>query len=217
VFQSIVDRGYAVFAYDMLGFGNRIEEGTRFYQRYPHWSKMGKMVLDVRGAVDALANLDCIDRGRIFVAGYSLGATVGLYAAALDERIAGVVSIAGFTPMRTDAADKGTEGIRAYSHLHGLLPRLGFFVGEEARIPYDFHEILASIAPRPVLVIAPTLNKDATLQDVKNCVEQARNVYGLYGAADKIQIFSPEDYNRLSEGMLERTYQWLQDRRADVR
>ena len=64
----------------MLGFGNRIEEGTRFYERHPHWSKMGKMVADVRGAVDALSNLDFIDGRKIFVAGYSLGATVGLYA-----------------------------------------------------------------------------------------------------------------------------------------
>ena len=212
VFRSIVDRGYAVFAYDMLGFGNRIEEGTRFYQRYPHWSKMGKMVLDVRAAVDALANLDCIDRRRVFVAGYSLGATVGLYAAALDERIAGVVSIAGFTPMRTSTADKGTEGIRAYSHSHGLLPRLGFFMGEEARIPYDFHEILACIAPRPVLVIAPALDKDATFEDVRYAVEEARRVYGFYGASGQLQIFSPDDYNRLSDAMRAKTYRWLQDR-----
>ena len=50
LFQSMVDKGYAVFSYDMLGFGNRIEEGTRFYNRYPHWSKMGKMVVDVQGS-----------------------------------------------------------------------------------------------------------------------------------------------------------------------
>ena len=195
----------------MLGFGNRIEEGTRFYQRYPHWSKMGKMVLDVRAALDALANLDCVEHKRILVAGYSLGATVGLYSAALDERIAGVVSIAGITPMRTNTAERGTEGIRAYSHLHGLLPRLGFFVGEEPRVPDDFHEILACIAPRPVLVVAPTLDKDAPVQDVQYCVEQARKVYDLYDADDKIQVFSPDDYNRLSDEMLEKTYLWLQD------
>ena len=72
-FQSLADRGFAVFAYDMLGFGNRIEEGTRFYDRYPHWSKLGKMVVDVKAAVEALTNFDFIDRGHIFVAGYSLG------------------------------------------------------------------------------------------------------------------------------------------------
>ena len=212
LFQSMVERGYAVFSYDMLGFGNRLEEGARFYNRYPHWSKMGKMVVDVKGVVDALANLDFIDSTKIFVAGYSLGATVGLYAAALDERIAGVVSVAGFTPMRLNTADKGTEGIKAYSHLHGLLPRLGFFIGNEARIPYDFHEILACIAPRPLLTIAPVMDKDATLQDIRYCVEQAKKIYNLYGTPDNIQIFSPEDYNRFSNEMREKTYEWLQDR-----
>ena len=212
LFQSMVDKGFAVFSYDMLGFGNRIEEGTRFYNRYPHWSKMGKMVVDVKAAVEALANLDFIDSTKIFVAGYSLGATVGLYAAALDERISGVVSVAGFTPMRLNTPEKGTEGIKAYSHLHGLLPRLGFFVGNEARIPYDFHEILACIAPRPVLVIAPVMDKDAILEDVRNCVMQARNIYSLYGIPDNIQLFSPDDYNRFSDEMREKTYEWLQDR-----
>ena len=99
--------------------------------------------------------------------------------------------------------------------MHGLLPRLGFFLGEEGRIPYDFHEILACIAPRPVLVIAPTLDKDAVLEDVKYCVEQARKVYVFYGAAEKIQIFSPVDYNRLSDEMREKTYQWLPHRTAE--
>ncbi len=212
LFQSIVDKGYAVFSFDMIGFGNRIEEGTRFYNRYPNWSKMGKMVVDVKGAVEALANLDFIDSTKIFVAGYSLGATVGLYAAALDERIAGVVSVAGFTPMRLNTPEKGTEGLKAYSHLHGLLPRLGFFVGNEDRIPYDFHEILACIAPRPVLVIAPVMDKDANLEDVRNCVGQARNIYNLYGTSDNIQLFSPDDYNRFSNEMREKTYDWLQDR-----
>jgi cephalosporin-C deacetylase-like acetyl esterase len=212
LFQDMVEKGYAVFSFDMLGFGNRIEEGKRFYYRYPHWSKMGKMVVDVKGAVEALTNLDFIDSSRIFVIGYSLGAAVGLYAAALDERIAGVVSVAGFSPMRLNTSDKGTEGIKAYSHLHGLLPRLGFFVGNEARIPYDFHEILACIAPRPILVIAPVLDKDAILRDVTYCVNEARKIYSLYGAPRNIQIFSPDDYNRFSQEMHERTYEWLEDR-----
>ncbi|MEX2231957.1 MAG: alpha/beta fold hydrolase [Cyclobacteriaceae bacterium] len=214
LFQSMVDKGFAVFSYDMLGFGNRIEEGTRFYNRYPHWSKMGKMVVDVRGAVDALSNLDFVDDTKIYVAGYSLGATVGLYATALDERIAGLVSVAGFTPMRLSTPEKGTEGVKAYSHLHGLLPRLGFFIGNESRIPYDFHEILASIAPRQVLVIAPQTDKDANLQDVKNSVEKARAIYSLYGAADNIELFAPDDYNRFSPAMREKTYEWLQSKRV---
>jgi poly(3-hydroxybutyrate) depolymerase len=173
---------------------------------------MGKMVTDVNGAVEAMGNLDFIDSTKIYVAGYSLGATVGLYAAAMNERIAGVVSVAGFSSMRLNTLDRGTEGIQAYSHLHGLLPRLGFFVGNESRIPFDFHEVLACISPRPLLVIAPEMDKDAHLEDVQKCVEQAGKIYGLYGTSDSIQVFSPDDYNRFSDEMREKTYMWLQER-----
>jgi cephalosporin-C deacetylase-like acetyl esterase len=208
-FRLLCEKGYAVFAFDMIGFGNRIEEGTRFYHRYPRWSIMGKMVADTRGAVDALANLDFTDSSGIYVAGYSLGATVALHSAALDERIAGVVSVAGFTPMRLNTPDRGTEGIKAYSHLHGLLPGLGYFTGNESRIPYDYHEVLAAIAPRPVLIIAPLQDKDAHWEDVQRCVKQAGKIYSLYDASGNIEIFSPDDYSRFSEEMRDSTCSWL--------
>jgi dienelactone hydrolase len=211
ILQSVTSRGYGVFIFDMIGFGNRIEEGTRFYERYPRWSKMGKMITDVKGAVDALTNFSFVDTTNILVAGYSLGGTVGLYAAALDKRITGVVSVAGFTPMRLSTPEKGIEGIKAFSHLHGLIPRLGFFTGHESRIPYDFHEILACIAPRQLLVIAPVMDKDALIDDVKTCVEQAGKIYDLYGAPGKIQVFYPDDFNRFAPGMRERTYEWLSE------
>ena len=130
--------------------------------------------------------------------------------------------LSAFTPKerrlirRLNTPDKGTEGIKAYSHLHGLLPRLGFFVGNEARIPYDFHEVLACIAPRPVLVIAPVMDKDAILQDVTSCVEQAGKIYSLYGIPGNIQLFSPDDYNRFSDEMRGKTYEWLQSRSLSI-
>jgi hypothetical protein len=114
--------------------------------------------------------------------------------------------------MRLNTLDKGTEGIRAISHLHGLSPRLGFFVGNEARLPYDFDEVLASIAPRPVLVIAPTMDKDANLEDIKNCVGQVRKIFDLYGASGNLDLFVPDDYSRFSPEMRQKTNQWLVDR-----
>jgi hypothetical protein len=154
-----------------------------------------------------------IDGNRIFVSGYSIGATVGLYSAALDERICGVISVCGFTPMRTDLPERGTEGIKRYSHLHGLIPRLGFFTGNEERIPYDYHELLGAIAPRPVLVIAPELDKDAYHSDVVTCVKEAGKVYDLYGSPENIELFSPEDISRLSPEVREKIYSWLRCRK----
>ena len=209
VFQNLTKMGFGVFSFDMIGFGNRLEEGFHFYDRYPKWSKMGKMVTDVRGGVDAISNLDFVDESKIFIAGYSLGGTVGILSTALDERVAGLVSIAGFTPMRTNTLDRGTEGIKAYSHLHGLIPRLGFFVGKEQRIPVDFNEIIANIAPRPVLLITPLHDNDAHNDDIKHCVDEVEKVYNLYDAKDNIQLYFPDDYNRFSTIMREKMYEWL--------
>ncbi len=147
---ALVRAGYAVLAYDQTGYGSRQMETGPFYDRYPHWSQMGRMVEDARAAMDALSKDSLVDPSRIYLFGYSIGATAGLYAAALDPRIKGMVSISGFTPMRTDAAERGDGGIARYSSERGLMPRLGFFVGHEAQIPYDFHEVLGAIAPRPV-------------------------------------------------------------------
>ncbi len=207
--NDMIEQGFAVYVFNQIGFGNRVEEGTRFYERYPHWSKLGRMIADVRWSVDALCELDFIDKERIYMVGYALGATIGLYSAAFDERIAGIASICGFTPMRLDTAEKGTEGIRAFSHLHGLIPRLGFFVGVENRIPYDFHEILACIAPRPLFVIAPQWDRDATLRDVEQCVEEVGKVYKLYDAEQKLERFLPNDYNHFSGAMQEKVMDWL--------
>lgn len=209
IINEFVNQGYAVHVFDQIGFGTRIDEGRLFYERFPNWSKMGRMVADVRWAVDALSELEFIDSQRIYTAGYALGGTVGLYSAALDERIAGVISICGFTPMRFNVPGKTAEGIFEYSHLHGLLPRIGFFAGNETRIPYDFHEILACIAPRPMLIISPSWDQFACTEDVEKCVNEVQKVYALYGENQNLNFFVPNDYNRFSSTMQQQVIQWL--------
>ena len=157
-FASLTRRGFAVLAFDQIGFGTRVRDARYFYQRYPKWSLLGKMVTDTRAAVDAVAALEAVDPSRIYLVGYALGAKVGLVTAALDERVKGVAAVCGVDPLRLSGAEKGTEGVQHYSHLHGLLPRLGFFVGQESRLPFDFDEVLAAIAPRQTLIVAPTLD-----------------------------------------------------------
>ena len=206
---ALVKAGYAVLAFDQSGFGSRMSETGPFYDRYPHWSQMGRMVEDTRAAIDALEKDGMVDSQRIYLFGYSMGGTVGLYTAALDSRVKGVVSICGFTPMRTDTADRGTGGVARYSHERGLMPRLGFFAGNEDRIPYDFHELLGTIAPRPALVIQPQFDRDATPGDVHKAVEQAKKVYALYGAPDKLALQEPWDYNRLPDSTQDWIIQWM--------
>ena len=232
--QPLVLQGYSVFTYDMIGFGARIPEVLRFYERFPHWSLMGKMVDDVKSAVDMLSTNERIDSRRIYVMGYSLGGTVALFSAALDDRIAGAVSFCGFTPLRTETVEKGTGNIDSFGFINGLIPRLGFFKGNERRLPWDFDDVLALIAPRPLMVVAPQFDQDATFEDVKQSVEEARRVYesvnprersaqaydhnwsGIWRREDasqvllrSLELYAPADYNHLSNSMQSVVYHWM--------
>ena len=190
--------GCVVFAFDQLGNGTRLPEIRRFYERYPHWSVLGKHVEDTLAAVEALRQVDFIDPKRIFLLGYGAGGMTALHAAALDERIAGVVSVSGFTPMRLDVPGKGTGGLARYSIWLPLQPRLGAFVHHETRVPYDYHEVLGMIAPRPALVFTPRIDWRTTPADVKACVEDASRVYGLLDTKSALQFEELDDYNHFS-------------------
>jgi cephalosporin-C deacetylase-like acetyl esterase len=208
--ERLAQKGFLAVEYDQFGYGTRNHDsGIEFYTEHPRQSAMGVMVQDVRRAIDALSKLDMADRDRVMVAGFSLGGAVGLYVAALDERIKAVASTCGFASMRLDAHGNETEGLKRYSHLRPTLPRLGFFVGHEARVPYDFHEILALIAPRPVLVLAPILDQDWFHEDVVGCYEAASAVYRLLGAEDRIQIHTPLDFNRYPPKYQNKVNEWL--------
>ena len=205
-FPSLVQRGFAVLAFDQIGFGARVLDAKEFYTRYPKWSLMGKMVADTRGAVDSLTELDIIDPTRIYLMGYSLGAKVGLLTTALDPRIRGLAAVAGFDPLRLDTVDRGVEGIGHFSHIHGLMPRLGFFLGTESRLPFDFDAALALAAPRPVLLIAPSLDRYARVADVQEEVNEAAK---RWQAPSRLTFETPLDFNRFRRDTQERVFIWL--------
>ena len=66
-----------------------MDEWAPFYDRYPNWSRMGRMVEDVSAAVDALQADAQVDPERIYLFGYAMGGDVALHAAALDPDISG--------------------------------------------------------------------------------------------------------------------------------
>ena len=183
--------GFLVLAFDPIATGARQEERRDFYDRYPQWSLMGKMVLDARHAIDAaLANPDA-DPKRISLVGFGMGGMVATLTAALDERVTAAVSASGFSAFRTDSDDAGTGGLRRWSHLYGWLPRLGPFVGHEANVPVDFSDILSAIAPRRMLVVAPLLDWHLPQVEVARVVEAAKSAYSVDHADSNLVLYSP--------------------------
>lgn len=207
-FNKIIDNGYAVLCFDMMGFGNRIQESKRFYNRYKDWSKLGKMVSDAQSAVEAMTNLDIIDSNQIFLAGYSVGATVGLITTALDSRIKGVAAISGIYPLREGKSNHHT--ITEWSDLNGFLPRLGYFKNKPTDIPVDFEEILEIIMPRDIFLIHPQTDWTTDHLIIKKQVGKVLNSNTHQSAHKNIISLYPDDYSRLSPQNRAEVLNWLQ-------
>jgi dienelactone hydrolase len=206
---ALAKAGYAVLAFDQSGFGSRMAETAPFYDRWPRWSQFGKLVSDVSDVIDALEKESDIDSQRVSVLGYTLGGAVALHSAALDPRIKCVVSVSGFTPMRSDSADRSTGGLARFCQQRPLLPRLGYFLGHEAEVPYDYDELISLISPRPALIVQPSMDRDANVSEVRDAVSRARKAYDLRGAGDKLNLDEPIDYQRLSAATQDRVILWL--------
>lgn len=133
-------------------------------------------------------------------------------------RITGAASVAGFTPMRTDAPGAPTGGLRRWWEWHALLPRLGLFDGREAEVPYDYTDVLRATAPRPLLIVAPTRDRDADFAAVQGAVAAAAGAWPPGGgAAAELRFEAPDGVSELSSARIHTVADWLRDAVAAAR
>ena len=137
-----------------------------------------------------------LDATRVHLLGYSLGAIVALHAAALappSRPIAGVAAFSGWTPMRTGGGGDATGGLRLLYETVALLPRLGLFEGRAHALPYDYDELIGSIAPRPILLYAPQRNRFAVAEDVAVAIRAANASWAAKGASALFEAHTPRE------------------------
>jgi dienelactone hydrolase len=207
--HAMAQSGFAVFAYDQIGFGRRIDEAQHFYARHPEWSLLGKMVHDAQAALDVMVTLPYVDPSSITVVGYGIGGLVGSHVCALDERPARLVTVCGPQPFRRDFADT-TGGLERWSQRFRLLPGLELYIGREREVPYDLHSLWACHAPKPLLLIAPELDWRARPEDVEAALDAARKACERAGGEpDALVLETPEDYNHFGPEMQQRVLEWL--------
>ncbi len=214
IYWRLAQEGYIVVAYDQFGFGDQLTSAFGFYEKYPHWSLLGRAISDLSHVIDYLVEgkgiaaekVPASDPSRIYICGFSYGGMVGLYAAALDERISGVASFSGFTPMRTDTDKQPTGGIKRLWKWHHVLPKLGLYQNKESKIPYDYEDVIQLIAPRHVLIYAPLHDRFMDAKAVKNCVDKAKRAW-----PDRKDIVfkAPDDICRFQKDQQDVVLEWL--------
>jgi len=90
------------------------------------------------------------------------------------------------------------------------MPRIASDYGcEPGRMPFDFTELLAALAPRPVFVNAPIQDANFELSGVHDCLVAARPVYRLFAAEDALVARHPDAGHSFPRETREEAYAWL--------
>jgi len=181
---ELAGRGYVTLAPDYPRFGDyAVDVYARGYA-----SATMKGIWNHMRAVDLLQSLPEVDGERIGCIGHSLGGHNTLFVAAFDERIKVAVTSCGF-----NAFPKYMGGdLTGWSHA-GYMPRIASEYGCDARkMPFDFTEVLAAIAPRAVFVNAPLHDDNFEVSGVRDCLRSATPVYALLEAPGRLAAVHPD-------------------------
>lgn len=180
---ELAERGYVTIApdYPLLG-ENQTDPAALGYA-----SGTMKGIWDHRRAVDLLQSLPEVDGQRIGCCGLSLGGHNALFIGAFDPRIKVVVTSSGFDSF----ADYMRGDLSGWCQTR-YMPRIAtVYAKDPKRLPFDFPEVLAAIAPRHLYIHAPQNDSNFRLESVKRCVAAAAAVYHLLGADERLVAVYP--------------------------
>jgi dienelactone hydrolase len=180
---ELAERGYVTIApdYTLLGENQTDPTAAGFASgtMVGIWSHMR--------AIDLLQSLPEVDKDRIGAIGVSLGGHNSLFAGAFDPRVKVIVSSSGFDSF----ADYMGGDLKGWCQPRYMMRIQDVYGKDPARMPFDFPEVLAALAPRQLYIHAPLSDSNFRVESVKRCVAAAEKVYALLGAADHITAIYP--------------------------
>lgn len=166
-----------------------------------------KAIYNHSRCVDFLLTREEVDAKRIGVIGHSLGGHNAIFLAAFDERLRCVISSCGFCSF----ARYMKGDLTGWSH-DGYMPIIRTeFDRNPAKVPFEFTEVLASLAPRPFFTCSPTGDSNFDVTGVKDCVAAALPVYKLWDAEKKLVAEYPQAGHEFHEETRKKAYRFLQE------
>ena len=161
--------------------------------------------------LDLLDSLPYVKTGAYGAIGHSLGGHNAVYLAAFDPRVKTVVSSCGldqyvdYYDARPDVWKFGKGWCQTR-----YMPRMAEYAGRLEDIPFDFSEVVATLAPRSVLIVAPLRDSNFRWRSVDKVAAAARPVYALFGAEEALQVEHPDCEHDFPDAMRERAYRLLE-------
>ena len=173
-------QGHVVLCADMPGFGERQAEGPETaLAKAALWNGRtlcGAMMADTALAHRALLAMDRVDSGRIATVGFSMGATLAYWYAALEPSIAAAAHMCAFANI-APLIETGAHD------LHGIYMTVPGLLRE-----HDMADVAALVAPRPQFA-ASGLKDPLTPPDaLYPALDRLRETYAALDAAGKLWI-----------------------------
>ena len=153
---ELARKGAVVLAPDYPLFGQYQPDIDRIYEEWGYASVSQKGLVNHILALDALQEITGRYNPVIGVIGHSLGGSNALFLAAHDPRIAACVCSAGYSSFSSYARHH-PMGLAGWALREKYMPRIADeFETRVNRLPSDFDDVLAAIAPCPLFISAPT-------------------------------------------------------------
>jgi dienelactone hydrolase len=169
-----------------------------------------KAVWDNIRGLDLLDSLPFVRHGKYGVIGHSLGGHNAVFTAVFDVRLQVVVSSCGLDSfLDYYGADEAVWRPGKGWTQGRYMPTLADYRGRLAEIPFDFHELIGALAPRPVLIVAPLKDSNFRAASVDRIVRAARPVYRLYGHEERLRVEHPDCGHDFPREMRDLAYKLL--------
>jgi dienelactone hydrolase len=199
---ELAQRGYVTLAPDYPSFG---EYKYDFPPQDGYVSGTMKAIYDNIRAIDLLQSLPDVDPERIGCIGHSLGGHNSIFTATFDPRIKAVVSNCGFTRFHKYYGGK----LKGWASPR-YMPRIATVHGDNPdRVPFDFPEIIASLAPRAFLASSPLHDDNFEVSGVRDVIAAARPIYALFGVPDNLAANYPDARHSFPPAARDVAYKFL--------
>lgn len=147
-----------------------------------------KAIWDNMRGLDLLESLPYVKKEAGFgTIGHSLGGHNSIFTAVMDPRVKVIVSSCGFDSV----LDYKNGNLKGWVQERYML-KMGDYLGNPPAVPYDYHELVACLAPRRFFVNAPLHDSNFKWDSVDRVTQAAQAVYDLLGAPQGITVRHPD-------------------------
>ena len=201
--HELAELGYVCIAPDYPSFG---EYRYDFKTQGAHYASGSmKAIWNNIRAVDLLETLPQVDKNRIAVIGHSLGGHNALFTAFFDNRLKAVITSCGFTPFH-DYYQGQLKGWTSDRYMPLIRET---YQNDPNKVPFDFYEILAGLAPRSCYSNSPIRDSNFEVEGVRKAFKKADAVFSLYGANSHLKLATPNALHDFPEAQRKEAYEWL--------